>query len=90
MKQELLQGLSDAQLAKLRKCKSSEEILILAKEEGVELTEEQLEAVSGGGVGAPVCPHCGTKEHVFKSYKEGQENKYVCKKCGAVVGDFGI
>lgn len=34
-------------------CKSSEEILALAKEEGVQLSDEQLEAVSGGACQAP-------------------------------------
>ena len=31
-----------------RKCKTPEEILALAKEEGYELSEEELKAVSGG------------------------------------------
>ncbi len=29
-------------------CKTSEELIELAREEGIELTDEQLEAVSGG------------------------------------------
>ena len=33
---------------KARACKSPEEILALAKEEGYELSDEELEAVSGG------------------------------------------
>lgn len=49
MKEELLKGLSEEQIAKIRECKSQEELLKLAKEEGIELTDEQLEAVSGGG-----------------------------------------
>lgn len=48
MKEELLKGLSEEQIAKIRECKSQEELLKLAKEEGIELTDEQLEAVSGG------------------------------------------
>ena len=47
MRKELLKGLSDEQIKKVEVCKSSEEILALAKEEGVTLTDEQLEAVSG-------------------------------------------
>ena len=42
MKQELLKGLSEEQVAKVKACKSHEELLALAKEEGVELTDEQL------------------------------------------------
>jgi len=48
MKKELLKGLSEEQIAKIRACKSQEELLALAKREGIELTDEQLEAVSGG------------------------------------------
>ena len=48
MKEELLKGLAKEQVAKLRACKNNEEILKAVKEEGVELNDEQLEAVSGG------------------------------------------
>lgn len=34
---------------KAKACKTPEEILALAKEEGYELTDEELSAVSGGG-----------------------------------------
>ena len=46
MRKELLKRLSEEQIAKIRECKTSDEILALAKEEGVELTEEQMEAVA--------------------------------------------
>lgn len=74
----------------MKKCKNQEEIFLIAKEEGVELTDEQLETISGGGICAPVCPHCGTKEDVYVGTTEETSNKYVCKKCGAIVGDFGL
>jgi len=48
MKKELLDGLTPEQVEKAKACKSQEELLVLAKEEGIELTKEQLEAVSGG------------------------------------------
>ena len=48
MKEELLKGLTEEQIAKVKACKSQEELLALAKEEDIKLTEEQLEAVSGG------------------------------------------
>ena len=50
MRKELLKGLSEEQIKKVEACKSPEEILSLAKAEGVELNEEQLAAVSGGVV----------------------------------------
>ena len=49
MRADLLKGLSQEQIQKLNACRSSQEILELAKKEGVQLTDEQLEAVSGGG-----------------------------------------
>ena len=48
MKQELLKGLTDEQIAKIKACKNQEELFALAKAEGIELSDEQLEAVSGG------------------------------------------
>ena len=63
MKEELLKGLTEEQIAKVKACKSNKEILALAKEEGIELTDEQLEAVSGGcGTFTATdkkCPKCG-------------------------------
>ena len=43
--------LTDEQKAKASACKTPEELMALAKEEGYELTDEELEAVSGGGWG---------------------------------------
>ena len=48
MKKELLNGLTKEQIAKVKACKNGEELLKLAKEEGIELSNEQLEAVNGG------------------------------------------
>ena len=67
MKKELFKGLTEEQIGKAKECKSAEELLALAKEEGVQLNDEQLEAVSGG---------CGSG-HGDLWYKGG-----VCPKCG--------
>ena len=48
MNKELLKGLSSEQIEKAKHCKNNRELLELAKEEDIKLTEEQLEAVSGG------------------------------------------
>lgn len=40
--------LTEEQKAKAKAAKTPEELIALAKEEGLELTDEQLEAVSGG------------------------------------------
>ena len=73
MRKELLEGLSEEQIAKIRACKSQEEILQLAKKEGVELSEEQFEAVSGGGCTAkPKCPFCKSERALILKYCTGE------------------
>ena len=62
MKEELLKGLSEEQIAKVKACKNQEELLALAREEDIELTDEQLEAINGGGcnsLSGTACPKCG-------------------------------
>ncbi|MBQ9042199.1 MAG: Nif11-like leader peptide family natural product precursor [Eggerthellaceae bacterium] len=43
--------LTEGQKAKAQACKTPEEVLALAKEEGYELSDDELEAVSGGWLG---------------------------------------
>ena len=43
-----LNNLTEEQKERARACQTPEEILALAKEEGIELADEQLEAISGG------------------------------------------
>ena len=85
MKEELLKGLTEEQIAKVKACKSQEELLAIAKEEGVELTEEQLEAVSGGFCSTPTrqCPKCGGT--YFEWGETAGLRRYYCKKCGILV-----
>lgn len=40
--------ISPEQMDKFRNCKSTDELIELANSEGVELSEDQLEAISGG------------------------------------------
>ena len=40
--------LTPEQMEKARECKSSDDLVELAKSEGVELTDEQLDAIAGG------------------------------------------
>ena len=90
MKQDLLKGLTDAQIARAKGCKNQEELLTLAKEEGVELTEEQLEGINGGcgsGSGKPEkCPKCGSTKFTTNTRlcQGGTERTliYKCSKCG--------
>ena len=92
MREELLKGLTEEQIAKINECNNAEEILALAKEEGVTLSDEQLAAVSGGGCGrSPKCSECGSK-NLKKTYRtefkpdwQGGTSKKVdfkCNDCG--------
>ena len=42
--------LTPEQQEKVRACKTTEDILALAKEEGYQLSDKELEAVSGGSI----------------------------------------
>lgn len=86
MKEELLKGLTAEQAAKVKACKNQEEILKLAKEEGIELNDEQLEAVSGGcsDPHKGKCPKCGTECTRFVDGNSGRA-LYNCPKCGSVL-----
>ncbi len=48
LKEEWFRGLTEQQISKVRFCKNPSEILVLAKEEGADLTDEQLKAINGG------------------------------------------
>ena len=89
MKEELLKSLTKEQIAKLKECKSQEDMLKIAKEEGVELTDEQLEAVTGGNCFGPDCPQCGsdkvvtnTVTHYFMGKEYGKTRFKECESCG--------
>ena len=85
MKKELLKGLSEEQIDKIKACKSQDELLAMAKQEGVELSEEQLSAVSGGGCfSTNKCPKCGSDEYHKYEVQEKIGNRvfYKCDKCG--------
>ena len=92
MKNELLKGLTDEQLARIKDCQNSEEILKLAKEEGIELTDDQLEAVNGGFCVPDgderfpnKCPKCGSTNTKFTGDHDIGKmawHSYECLNCG--------
>ena len=45
---KMFDGLSDDLKKKATECRTSEELMELAKSEGIELTDDQLDAISGG------------------------------------------
>lgn len=96
MKEELLKGLTKEQVEKARACKSTKELFELAKEEGLELNDEQLEAVAGGRCDqtapqnshaptstGPRCLRCGSDNLAItydSYYSEGVMRH--CNNCG--------
>ena len=88
MKQELLEGLSKEQIEKVNACKNQEELLKIAKEEGVELTDEQLTAISGGcgkskewyEIDNMQCPEC-LNMHCMEKVSD---DWYRCKYCNKI------
>ncbi len=62
---KLWDSLTDEQKEKARACKTADELNELAGREKIELPDDMLEAVSGGGVfippssGKKTVPHCG-------------------------------
>ena len=83
MKKELLKGLTEEQIAKVKACKNQEELLKLAKEEGIELSDEQLEAVSGGFCSmhsALQCPNCGSLN--VNTCEFWDREVFTCNGCG--------
>ncbi len=46
--EDRIKELSPEQRAKARQCKNPEEVLVLAKEEGYELSDDDLESIAGG------------------------------------------
>ena len=84
MRNEVLKGLSEEQVAKVKACKNSDELLALAKQEGVELTSEQIEDVTGGGcLSSSKCPNCGSKDfRKLPQYQISGCSTYKCNQCG--------
>ena len=91
LKEELLKGLSEEQIAKVKACKSQEELLSVAKQEGIELTDEQLAAVSGGFCESSPkiypCPVCKSKDAVHVIQEAANYTRYECTKCNITFRD---
>ena len=58
MDKKLLEGLTDAQKEALKKCRTKEDLMALIDREGIDLSDEQMEAMNGGGCGSK----CGCKD----------------------------
>lgn len=79
------------QIEKAKAAKSAEELLALAQEEGIELTDEQLNAVAGGGSDWSTAVKPNTKVYIlrcdFCGYKGESSlpvSSFKCPQCGAL------
>lgn len=93
MRKDLLLGLTDEQIAKVKACKNHEELLKLVQKEGVSLTDEQLSIISGGGACTVIsnvgdyinpndCPRCGSNNIKDKG------TYYICQGCGYKIENY--
>lgn len=78
MKKEL----TPDQVEKLSACKTPEEAKLLAEEENIELTDEQLEAIVAGWGDKRICPYCNQLiysqfliNHMAQHYSKEAKNK---------------
>ena len=55
--QKKIEELTDEQREKARALKTPEEIIEFAKEEGVAISDDELESLSGGSWSFPSCEH---------------------------------
>ena len=61
---ELYDSLSEDLKTKAANCKTGEELVALAQSEGIELTDDQLDAISGGSDWSCSC-YCDCQEDVL-------------------------
>ena len=85
MEKDLLKGLTKEQIEKIRTCQNQDEILKLAKDEGIQLSEEQLEAVNGGNCFSKYfieCPYCGKNSSLDEADPDKHDGRrFYCKNC---------
>ena len=82
------EDLTPEQQEKARACKTSDELRGLALENGIELSDEQIDKISGGwkdgcSYSEPTeCPICGGTDFYEIDKNTGYTKKTVCRKCG--------
>ena len=85
MNKELLEGLTEEHIAKIRACKDQKEILKVAKKKGIELGDEQLEAVRGGcgKTEIPPRPNCGSTKVLIGGMEK--TTRYTWANCRTLI-----
>ena len=97
-----LDNLTPEQIEQAKTLRTTEELVKYAMENGVELTDEQLEDISGGGWGdigsGHICPASPDKKHRWVRTGNvrpadpvgiaiAEEYEYRCTTCGKIVWD---
>lgn len=80
------EDLSKKQQEKINACDTPEQVLAFAKEEGIDLSDEQLDQISGGWGGvSDYCPNCHQRN--YHTTGTGTDHmKYVCNNCSCIWG----
>ena len=71
--------LTETQRAKVAGASTSEDILRIAREEGYELSDEEIEQISGGWEQSKGCKKCGGMVIYERAL-----GCYICERCGEV------
>ena len=92
------EDLTPEQIEQAKKCETPEERMAFIEENGIELSDEQLEDIAGGDAGSGSgggCTGLGRRDHDWVDTGETRPNKlwgdnppdrmYRCRKCGATV-----
>jgi len=98
---KLFEGMTPKQREKACACKSKEEFLAFAEKERIKLSDDQLEAVSGGGKisdnavdsirdlvnSGQFCPNCFGNNISDPNPTAAPGKRYKCGDCGHLFGD---
>ena len=76
-----LKDLTPEQREKVEACKTPEQLFALAKEEGLELSDDELAKISGGW-GKAECPKCGSADIETIIDRVTGMTWHRCKSCG--------
>ena len=84
-----IEGLTPDEQSKLDACSTPDDLIALAQAEGIELTDEQLDGVSGGwsddAEPAGPCPKCSstnTEMRWVKDWRNSGTTYKGCNNCG--------